>query len=186
MARSDRPDRDAPHSDDRSERQREFSNRDWERANEPTDPEKRRKYRERWSATLLPGLPHKEGWHRCWVSTSHSSDTVARRIANGYRVIMVDELTPQGWSPENDSMKDAKFSDGAARWREMIAMECPEEEYQDYMREFHHDQPLDMVRDIYAPLEETRERIQDAGGRMEFSDGLRNLQKFRRAPRQFE
>lgn len=181
-----RLDRDAPRSDDRGGEERAFSRRDWERENAPTDPDRRRQFRERWASSHLPNLPRKNGVHRCWVSTNHPLDTVARRIAVGYRVLMLDELKTEGWAPETASAKDATSADGAVRWREMIAMECSEEDYQAYMREFHHDQPMDMEREIWGGLEETQQRITDAGGRVELGEGIREMVRFRRADRQFE
>jgi hypothetical protein len=181
-----RLDRDAARPDDRGGEDRAFSARDWERENAPTDPARRRAFRERWAQSHLPNLPRKPGWHRCWVSTNHPLDTVARRIAVGYRVIQLEELKTEGWAPEQSSVKDGGAPDNTVRWREMIGMECSEDDYQAYMREFHHDQPIDMERDIWAPVLAEKERIHDAGGRVEFGEGIRDMLKHRRADRQFE
>lgn len=179
-------DRDAPRSDDRGGANREFGNREWEHANAPTDPERRRAFRERWSQTHLPNLPTKDGEHRCWVSTNHPTDTPARRIALGYRVLMLDDVKGQGWNPEESSVKDGSATDGVVRWREMIGMSCPMEMFLQYMREFHHDQPLDMARDIYGGLEQAAAEVRDRGGRIELGEGLQEMARHRRAPTQFE
>lgn len=181
-----RPDRDAPHDDRRPGEERAFSRRDWEDANSPTDPERRRAFREKWAQTHLPNLPKRSGFHRVWLSTTHPTDTIARRLALGYRLLKLEEVAPQGWAPEQASVKDGAHNDGYVRWREMIGAEIPEEEYQAYMREFHHDQPRDMMRDIYAPLQETAERVREAGGRVELGDGYAEATRFRRPDRQFE
>lgn len=189
-SRLNRRDRDDGYGDrDRGRfNSREFSNRDWENANAPTDPARRRAFRERWSQTHLPNLPVKDGWHRCWVSTNHPTDTPARRIALGYHIIKLEELEKEGagWAPEASSVKDGSQLDGVVRWREMVAMQCPEEDYQDYMREFHHDLPRDMARDIFEPLQDTAERVGEAGGRVNFGEGFKEMQQFKRPPRQFE
>lgn len=181
-----RPDRDEARDDRRGGEERAFSRRDWEQANGPTDPERRRAFREKWAQTHLPNLPLKAGMHRCWVSTNHPTDTPARRIALGYEVIKLDDVRSAGWAPEAASVKDGGVLDGAVRWREMIGMQCPEQDYQDYMREFHHDQPRDMARDIYAPLEDTAQRIRDGGGRVELAEGFQEMTRYRRPDRQFE
>lgn len=181
-----RPDRDDPHSDARGGDERAYSNRDWEEANRPTDPERRRAFRERWSATHLPNLPKKDGWHRCWVSTNHPTDTVSRRIALGYSVLKLEDVKSSGWNPEQASVKDGGSADGTVRWREMVGMQVPEEEYQAYMREFHHDAPRDMASSIYDGLNETGERVREAGGKIELGEGFREMSRFRRADRQFE
>jgi hypothetical protein len=192
MAREDRGprgDREEPRSNARTGSDREFTNRDWEIENAPSDPERRRKFRQRWASTYLPDLPTKDGWHRCWCSTTHGTDTIARRLALGYRILKQEELTAEGWDFANySSSKDVAALDGNVRWREMIAMECPEELYQETMREFHHDLPYDMARDIYAPFTDGRvaEQITQAGGRIQMTDGSREFIKFRRPPRQFE
>lgn len=175
-----RPDRDAPRSDARRGENRALSQREWETANAPTDPERRRAFREKWSATHLPNLPKKDGWHRCWISTNHPTDTVARRIALGYRILTLDDVKAAGWNPEQSSVKDAAPVDNVVRWREMVGAEIPEDEYYQIMREFHHDQPLDMMRDIYAPLEETADRVRESGGKVEFGDGFQEAMRGRR------
>ena len=179
-------DRDQERSDARPGDDRAFSRRDWEQANAPTDPERRRIFREKWAQTHLPNLPKKDGWHRCWVSTTHPTDTPARRIALGYRVITIDDLKGAAWAPEASSVKDGSAVDGAVRWREMLGMECTEDQYQEYMREFHADQPRDMARDIYAPLQSMAEEIRDRGGKIELGDGFADMARFRRQDRQFE
>lgn len=181
-----RPDRDAPHDDRRGGENRAYSNRDWEEANRPTDPEKRRAFRERWAQTHLPNLPKKPGMHRCWVSSTHPTDTPARRVALGYRVLTLDDVKGSGWNPEQASVKDGASVDNVVRWREMVGMEWPEEDYQAYCREFHVDLPRDMARDIYAPLQETADRVREAGGTVELGDGFREMMRFRRADREFE
>lgn len=179
-------DRDQERSDDRAGAGREFSNREWEQANAPSSREERRAFRERWSQTHLPNLPKKDGKHRCWVSTSHPTDTVARRVALGYRVLTLDDVKGSSWSPEASSVKDAASVDNTVRWREMVGMECSEELYQQYMREFHHDQPADMERDIVGQAEAAGEQIRDSGGRIEMGDGWKQMAQHRRAPKQFE
>lgn len=180
-----RPDAE-PEVERQQEEPRAMTRRQWDEANAPTDPERRRRFREKWAQTHLPNLPTKPGFHRCWVSTNHPTDTVARRINLGYRVLTLKDIEGTGWSPEQASVKDGAQVTNEVRWREMIAMECPQELYIEYMREFHHDQPMDMVRDIYEPLQETGERIREAGGRMEMSEGFRELLRHRRADNQFE
>ncbi len=181
-----RPDRDEPRSDGRGGDNRAFSNRDWEQANQPTDPERRRALREKFAQTHLPNLPKKDGFHRCWISTSHPTDTVARRVALGYRLLTMDDVRADGWAPEHSSVKDGGTVDNLVRWREMVGAEIPQDFYIELMREFHHDLPRDMARDIYAPLEETAQRVSEAGGRVELGDGFQEMMRHRRSDTQFE
>ncbi len=181
-----RGDRDEPRSDTRPGDNRAFSAREWDQANVPSSPEQRRAMRERWNQAYLPNLPKKDGWHRCWVSTNHPTDTPARRVMLGYTILTLDDLKGTGWAPEQASVKDGSSPDNYVRWREMIGMQCPIDLFMEHMKEFHDDQPRDMVRDIYAPLEETADRARESGGRVEFGEGFREMMRFRRQDTQFE
>ncbi len=181
-------DRDADYaSRDQDRSSREFSNSDWDDANAPTDPESRRRFRERYAQTHLPNLPKKNGWHRYWASGSHATNTPERLKTLGYRVLTTQQLNDEGaaWTPEAASVKDAAAVDGVVRWREMVGMECPEQLYQQYMREFHHDLPRDMARDIFEPLQDIAERVAGRGN-VNFTEDFKDVQRFRRPPKQFE
>src|SRR5580765_136516 len=56
------------------------SNDDWERDAMRVDPERRRRMQEIFNDSVLPNLPRRPGMHRCWVSTTHNSDTPQRRM----------------------------------------------------------------------------------------------------------
>lgn len=181
-------DRDAGYEDrNAGYNSREMTNADWDHANGPTDPESRRRFRERYAQMLLPNLPHKEGMHRYWATTSHATNTPARLKHLGYSVLTLEQLATEGaqWAPEDTSIKDAAPVDGIVRWREMVGMECPEALYQQYMREFHHDLPRDMARDIFEPLADMAERVAGRGN-VNFTEDFKDVQRFRRAPKQFE
>jgi len=70
-------------------------------------------------------------------------------------------------------------------WREMIAMETDERNYQTIMRELHHDQPYEMARGIWDTLDAAGERVRDAGGRTSYAPGMEQLKAYVRPPRQF-
>ena len=180
-----REERDAAHSDNRGDR--EFSNADWNKARQFTDPERRRRIREVLNETMLPGLPRRDGWHRCWVSTTHALDTPQRRQRLGYNFVMLETLEKEGagWTADADSVKDGK-AQGAVRWREMIGMEIPEEDFLDIMRELHHDQPREMASGIYQDLQALSAEAKDRGAVIDLDDGFREMQKFIRPPKQFE
>lgn len=156
--------------------------------NGPRDPARRRAFREKWMTTYLPNLPKKPGWHRFWASTTNSSDTPQRRLALGYTFVQEKDLMGEGWFPEAESVKDGGKLDGAVRWREMIAMEIPEDDYQEMMQEFHYDQPRDAVADIFEPLAELNERGKSQGARVTLTEDLDAIrQQFRRnRPKHFE
>ncbi|MFZ5784009.1 MAG: hypothetical protein ACOY4R_27740 [Pseudomonadota bacterium] len=167
--------------------ERVFSPDEWDRANGPTDPERRRRLREMLMETLLPNLPKKSGWHRCWVSTSHPNDTPHRRVRLGYRFLRYDDMRKEGWDCDEYAVKDAATTyHGCIMWREMVGMECPEELFVDIMREVHHDAPLDQSRSIYDSLDAAGEEARARGGKTTMEPGMAEMIRYVRPPRQFE
>lgn len=154
---------------------------------EMTDPERRRAIRAKWSESVLPNLPATAGWHRCWVSTTHPSDTPLRRKRYGYRFVRYEDVNKDGWAADVDSIKEGHFM-GAVMWREMVAMECSVADFVEYMREFHHDQPYEQAQGIYQNLDETASRAKDAGGKVTLDEGMEDMRKRMSRPpaRQFE
>ena len=167
--------------------ERAFNNADWERAAGPTDPEVRRRMRAIFDDTLLPNLPTRPGYHRCWVSTTHNNDTPMRRVRLGYRFVKYEEVQAQGWGSDEYAVKDASHVyNGCVMWREMIAMETDEENFIAIMRELHHDQPMEQARGIYESLEAAGEEITDRGGRIAMAPGMDTLKQYTRPPKQFQ
>lgn len=179
------PERDAAHGGEEQAHSREFTRDDWEKAKEFTDPERRRRIQSVLAETLLPGLPKKDGWHRCWVSTSHPSDTPQRRMRLGYRYITYEDVQLAGWVADTNAVKDGAFK-GCVMWREMLAMEIPMQDYNDLMRELHHDAPREMARGIYEGLDALGAEARERGGRIDMEEGFDALKQFVRPPRQFE
>lgn len=164
-----------------------YDNEDWERAAARTDPERRAKIREIFRDSVLPNLPVKDGLHRCWVSTTHNSDTPQRRFRLGYWFYKLEDARAEGWHADEFVVTDgASPYRGFIMWREMIAMEIRYEDYCMIMRELHHDQPMDQARSIYETLDAAGERIRDMGGRTTMAPGMETLRQFTKPPRQFQ
>lgn len=166
---------------------RVFGNEDWERAAARTDPEARARMRAVFNDSVLPNLPRKEGFHRCWVSTTHDSDTPQRRLRLGYWFYALDDARAENWHADEFAITDAASPyKGCIMWREMVAMEIRYEDYCMIMRELHHDQPLDQSRSIYERIDAAGQQIRDMGGRTTMAPGMEQLRAFTRPPRQFE
>ena len=138
---------------------------------EISDPERRREMRRRWSESILPDLPPRTGWHRCWVSSTHTIDTPQKRRRLGYSFVQMDDIASSGWTADVEAVKDGSFK-GAVQWREMLAMEIPEDEYQMIMHEFHWDQPHEQSRGILETFDQMNDDARAAGGRIELDDGI--------------
>ncbi len=179
--------RDSSMYEARGEHDRFYNNEDWERAAARTDPERRRQIREMFDEAILPKLPKKDGWHRIWASTTHNNDTPQKRLRLGYRFMTLDQAREEEWHADEFAVKDAtSVYSGCLMHREMIAMETPEENFNDIMRELHHDAPMDQSRGIYEGLMAAGEQIRDAGGRTTMAPGMETLRAFTRPPKQFE
>jgi hypothetical protein len=166
---------------------RSFTAEDWERAEMTTDPERRRQIRELFQNRTLPNLPMRQGWHRCWVSTTNQNDTPQARTRLGYTFCRPEQLKSEGWDADEYAVKDAaNMWSGCTMWREMIAMEIPEDDFLAIMRELHHDMPYEQARGIYDSLDAAGEEIRDRGGRTVVSEGMKKMRQFTRPPRQFE
>jgi hypothetical protein len=147
-----------------------------------SEPLRRRQFQDRWNESLLPSLPPKTGFHRCWVSTSHPVDTPQRRKRNGYNFVMLDDVKHEGWSAEANSVKDGVMA-GAVMWREMVAMETTAENYEAYMREFHFDQPREQAQGIFDGLDALGDEARQKGGRITLEEGMHDLRRRIETPR---
>ena len=165
---------------------RAYSNDDWNRALGPTDPERRRMIRRMFEDSVLPQLPKREGWRRCWVSTTHNYDTPQFRVGLGYHFVHYEDLAKEGWAVDQYAVKDARnVYANCVMWREMIAMETDERNWYAIMRELHHDMPYELSRGIFDTLDAAGERVRDAGGRTTMAPGMEQLRTYTRPPRQF-
>ena len=178
-AERDDPPRAADHAAMGS-RQAETASR--EASHAMSDPHRRRQFQDRWNESLLPSLPPKQGFHRCWVSTSHPVDTPQRRKRNGYNFVMLDDVKHEGWSAEANSVKDGVMA-GAVMWREMVAMETTMENYEAYMREFHFDQPREQAMGIFDGLDQLGDEARSKGGRITLEEGMADLRRRVETPR---
>ena len=164
-----------------------WNNDEWDEAAAASDPEKRARIREMLQDSVLPNLPRKDGFHRCWVSTTHNIDTPQRRLRMGYWFYKLDDARKEQWHADEYSVTDSgSVYSGCIMWREMVAMEIRYEDYCMIMREVHHDMPMDQARSIYENLDAAGQQVRDMGGRTTMTPGMETLRQFTRPPRQFE
>ena len=112
----------------------------------------------------LPNLPRIPGYHVCWVSTTHPSDTPQGREQLGYTFITRAEV------PEF-TYTDQKSDDfpGCVTWREMVGMKIPLSTYQLFMEELHHNEPARSEESIFneaLQAGETAAQAAKRGGKM--------------------
>lgn len=164
-----------------------WSNDEWDEAAAASDPEKRQRIRDMLTDSVLPNLPKKDGFHRCWVSTTHNIDTPQRRLRLGYWFYKLEDARGEEWHADEYAVTDAQsVYKGCIMWREMVAMEITYADYCMIMREVHHDMPMDQARSIYESLDAAGQQIRDMGGRTTMAPGMETLRQITRPPRQFE
>jgi hypothetical protein len=112
----------------------------------------------------LPNLPRIPGYHVCWVSTTHPSDTPQGREQLGYTFIQREEAPTFTYHDQ----KSADFP-GVITWREMVGMKIPLSTYQLFMEELHHNEPARQEESIYNEALQAGETAAQAarrGGKM--------------------
>lgn len=97
------------------------------------------RFRQNMYTGVLPDLPEMPGYHVCWLSTTHPSDTIAKRLHMGYELISLAEYPALAHA----SVKTGEYA-GCIGINEMIAARIPEELYQGYMEIAHHEAPRDL------------------------------------------
>ena len=137
-------------------------------------PERVRSFRNEWVQEALPTPPQISGYHLCWVSTTNSMDPVHSRVRMGYEPVRSEEV------PGFDAFRTkAGEFEGFISCNEMILMKLPEEVYQQFMSEMHHEAPNDLEEGLSASalMHQT-----DSNGRQLgeiIGDGFANLGKSR-------
>lgn len=133
--------------------------------------------------SALPNLPRIPGYHVCWVSTTHPSDTPQGRTQLGYEYIQRSE------APDftHTDQQSAEYP-GVIMWREMIGMKIPLSTYQLFMEELHHNEPSRNEEAIYTEALQAGETAAQAakrGGKMRapmVDPGTEDLGQARDAP----
>ena len=122
----------------------------------------------------LPSLPDIPGYHVCWLSSTHPSDTLQRRERLGYTLIKPEEMPGM----QHATLKTGEHA-GAIGINEMLAYKLPVNLYQAFMKEAHHDAPQRYALSIASQVDALKEQAARDGGDLMEGDGMNDL---RRAP----
>lgn len=123
-------------SDDRRDRGEDDRNISEDRV--LNDDERLDEFRQTMFQSALPDLPPIEGYHVCWLTTENPRDPIHGRMRLGYEPIK--DLDIPGW--EHTSLKTGEFQ-GCIGVNEMVAFKLPLHLYEAYMKEAHHNAPLE-------------------------------------------
>lgn len=131
-------------------------------------------FRDKWQNSALPELPKGAipGFHLCWLSTTNNYDSIDKRMALGYEPVKAGELG-KGFEALG-KMSSGKF-EGCVSCNEMVLFKLPEDVYQEVMRMFHLEDPLEHQRSI---MDQVRGAAgQEKGGRSILEGGILEMEK---------
>ena len=118
----------------------------------------------------LPEIPAIDGYHVCWLTTTNQSDSIVKRLKMGYELIRAEEVPDM----RHNSLKTGEYA-GCIGINEMIAAKIPARLYQMYMKDAHHDQPMQAAQGIYDTIENMQADAKDSKGKLEVDEGFENL-----------
>ena len=148
-----------------------------ERSDNPEELSKRERleaFRDKWQNSALPDIPKGliPGMHLCWLSTTNTYDSIDKRMALGYEPVKAAEL---GVGFESlGKMSSGKF-EGCVSCNEMVLFKLPEDIYQEVMKMFHLEDPLEHQRSIMDQVRGAAESSK--GGRSILEGGVLEMEK---------
>lgn len=128
--------------------------------------------------SVLPDLPKMPGYHVCWLTTTHQSDTIPRRLRLGYTLVRAEELGPE-W--QSTSLKTGEYA-GCVAINEMIAAKIPLRQYDRYMAELHHVRPLSEEEKLRAAIDQAREDAESRGAALHEGTAMADLVRRAKMP----
>lgn len=161
-------------------RSRASDDRDGAQNRELTDAARLDEFRKTLFQSVLPDLPPIRGYHVCWLTTTNPRDSIAGRIRLGYEPVQQNDVP--GW--EHASLKTGEYQ-GCIGVNEMVAFKLPIHLYEMYMREAHHNQPLEEEGKLSSVIDVIREQAESAaksgsrGIKFEVEEGTEELGQVR-------
>lgn len=122
--------------------------------------------------SALPEIPDIPGYHVCWLTTTNARDSIAQRQILGYEPIKAKDVP--GF--ELATLRTGEYA-GCIGVNEMVAFKLPNELYEAFMTENHHDQPNAEEGKLRSVLEVIAEEARSRGADVELGDGTAELGK---------
>lgn len=144
---------------------------------ELTDSERLEALKNSYFAQALPDLPHEDGWHECWLTTTNPRDPIQGRIRLGYEPMRADMFP--GW--EYAALKTGDYA-GIIGVNEMLAFRLPMRLYEAYMREAHHDAPNREEEKLSATVQNIRQEAERKKAQLVVEEGTAELGSNRKRP----
>lgn len=153
-------------------RSREADDRSVTERRDLSDDDRMDMFRQKLFNDVLPDIPPIPGYHVCWLSTSHQSDTIASRVRLGYEPVKASEVPGMEFA----SLKTGEYS-GMIGINEMLAYKIPTSLYLRYMQVAHHELPAEQAGMIAAAVDSHKESAARDGGEIMEGDGMAELRR---------
>jgi hypothetical protein len=160
-----------------SRRSRQIEDRPVVENREMTEDDRLEMFRMQNFNDALPNIPEIPGYHVCWISTTHQTDTVHRRMRLGYTPVEAHEVPSMG----DITVKTGEYA-GLIGVNEMLAFKLPSSLYYKFMKESHHDAPLREEGKITDTTDFLREQAERVGSQLVEGDGFQDLRRSAPAP----
>lgn len=161
---------------ERTASERERDEREQTQDRELSEDERLELFRDSLVQSVMPDLPHQDGYHVCWLTTSNPRDTIAWRKRLGYELIRAEDM-PAGLS--SLASKQGEYQ-GIVSINEMVAARLPMRLYNKYMKEVHDRMPLDEEGKLRSQIDSMKADAEQQGLRMTAGPGTEAI--VQRAP----
>ncbi len=158
-------------SDDRSTFETSVRDRETTDDRDDRDEQFHANFRDSMSQSKLPALPSIPGYHTCWLTTAHQSDTIQYRLRIGYELITLDECHADMGAA---AMKTGEYTNVVAV-NEMVGAKLPLRLYNRYMRDMHEAEPLKQEVGLRSKVEQMRRDAEMHQSRLDEGDGMAGL-----------
>lgn len=130
-------------------------------------------FRSQMFQSALPDLPKIPGYHVCWLTTTNPRDSIQQRTMLGYEPVKVTDLGDLG-SFEHVTLKTGEYA-GCIGVNEMLAYKLPQDLYEMYMHEAHHNAPLQEELKLKATLDLIKQQAESKGAEVIPEEGNAEL-----------
>lgn len=153
-----------------SRRSRAMDDRTVTEDREVSEDDRLEMFRMQQFSDALPDLPDIPGYHMIWLSTTNSSDPIARRMRLGYTPVKAEEIPGFNYA----SQKTGEWA-GCVGINEMLAFKLPLSLYEKFMQEAHHNAPNREEGKLADTANFLRDQLRSAGSTIFEGDGMQEL-----------
>jgi hypothetical protein len=148
-------------------RTRAAENREVHDTAELRDEDRLDLFRQQLFNDALHDLPEIPGWHVCWLTTTNPRDPIQRRTRLGYEPVRPEDVPGFEFAAD----QTGEFA-GMIRVNEMVAFKIPQNLYEAFMQEVHHDAPLREEEKLAEVAEQMRRKAEAEGSVLFEGDGM--------------